>query len=76
MRPKSRLRFLAWLCVVGVLLAAVSPWAASLPDAILASTAAILCEPSLFSLLRAASEIRPPDLLVLRGVAARAPPLA
>jgi hypothetical protein len=75
-KTSSRLRFLAWLCVVAVLVATVSPGAAGLPQAILAPTGAVLGEPSLATLLRGAQETLPPDLLVLRGVAARAPPLA
>lgn len=76
MRTKSRLRFLGWLCVVAVLLTVVSLPAAGLPQAILPQAGPALCKPSPFSLLRGAEETPPPNLLVLPGVAARAPPLA
>jgi hypothetical protein len=73
-RPNSRLRFLAWLCVAVVLLAAFSP--GGLPQAHLAPAGPVLGEPVPANLVRAAEETSPPDLLVMRGVAARAPPLA
>ena len=75
-RSHARLRFFAWLCVVAVLLAAVSPAAAGLPQAILAPAGPILGEPAAPTAFRGAEETPPPDVVVLRGVAARAPPLA
>jgi len=77
-RPKdrARLRFVAWACVLAILLVAASPASAGLPPAILAPPAPILGEPAAISLLRGAAEISPPHLIVPRGVAARAPPLA
>jgi hypothetical protein len=75
-KSSSRLRFVALLCVVAVLLAAALPAASGLSQAVLAPAGPILCEPAGFRLLGGADEAPPPDLLVMRGVAARAPPLA
>jgi hypothetical protein len=73
---RTRLRFVAWACVIALLLAAALPVSAGLPQAILAPAGPILFARGAFSLLGGASETTPPDLAVLRGVAARAPPLA
>jgi len=75
-RTKSRLCFLAWLCVVAVLLAAASPGAAGLPPAILAPRGPILYEPSAVGLLRLVDGALPTDRLVSPSLAARAPPLS
>ena len=76
MKTKFRLRLLACLCVVAVLLAAASPGAAGLPQAILAPRGPILYELSAVGLLRLVDGALPPDRLVSPSLAARAPPLA
>ncbi len=70
------MRFLAWLCIVVVLLAAAAPGAAGLPPAILAPVGPVLFEPSAVGLVRPVEIAPPPDRLVSPGLAARAPPLA
>jgi hypothetical protein len=75
-KDRARLRFVAWACVLAVLLAAASPASAGLPQAILAPAAPGFGEPILSGLARGPEATVSPDLVVLRGVAARAPPLA
>jgi hypothetical protein len=77
-RPKDhhRLRFVAWACVLVVLLAAASPSSGGLPPAILAPPAPGCGEPAAITILLGDPGTPPTDLVVLGSVPARAPPLA
>jgi hypothetical protein len=69
------LRFLAWVCVLAVLLAAASPASAGLPVVILAPAPPAFGETGLSILIERVDETPPPAPLALPA-AARAPPLA
>jgi hypothetical protein len=71
---QNGLRFVAWLCVLVLFVAAVSPAGAA--PAIVAPLPLIPGEPACCLALRGAGETSPPDVFVPRGLPARAPPLA
>ncbi len=48
-RDRARLRFVAWACLIAVLIAAASPVSAGLPQAILAPAGPVLSEPAAVS---------------------------
>ena len=75
-KDQDRLRFVAWACVLVLLITAASPAAAGVPPVILAPPAPLLGEPGACRLPRACEETSPPNLAPPVRVPARAPPLA
>jgi hypothetical protein len=78
MRPERPIgwRVVAWACALAVLVAALSPASVGLPPAILPPPGPTACEPAPIAVLDGGAAARPPELVVVRGVPARAPPLA
>jgi len=74
-RPGSRPRFVAWACVLAILLA-VALSAAGVPAAILAAAGPSVDVPIATFDLCSSPKDPPPDPAVRRAVPARAPPLA
>jgi hypothetical protein len=72
----SRQRFLACLCVLAVLLAAVLPVPGGAPPAILPLTGPMVSVPVALGSVPGPGRAPAPGRFVPRGVPARAPPLA
>lgn len=71
------MRYVAWACLLAILLAAASPVAAGgAPPAILAPAGPVLGGPVVTAPVRPSEHAALPDLGVATDVPARAPPLA